>query len=78
MDLVKCAFCKAMVPESQFCPACGKRQRKWCPKCAEDGDDHGWKSATYESWDPSGPREFEAEFCPDCGTALQTKSAPRE
>lgn len=76
-----CVFCRTDSPSSTFCPACGKAKRKWCPTCAD------WKAASFtdrEVDDAGGisiliaEYEREATFCPDCGTELQAKRAPRQ
>jgi len=74
-----CMHCGTTSPASEYCPKCGKRRGKWCPKCQT------WKAAEFHSLDVNYDLQAvlaedyeEALFCPHCGTELQTKGAPHE
>lgn len=75
-----CVFCRTDSPPGAFCPSCGKAKRKWCPSCAE------WRAPSFTTQEVDhlggisasfGEFEQEALHCPQCGTPLQDKSAPR-
>lgn len=77
MNHVTCVSCGEIVPESAFCPLCGKAIKKWCPQCGE------WKAASLSSLEADdgvvlAESRREAKFCPDCGAELQAKSKAHE
>jgi rRNA maturation endonuclease Nob1 len=77
MGYVICAFCGTTSLDSTFCPACGKRRKKWCP---QSGD---WKASNFTSLEHNdgvvlAESVEEARFCPDCGAELQAKAGAHE